>query len=99
MTRTTRRWSDPWLPALIADAPLSAARQFTASGDFLFRAGDPDDLARHLDLLVEHPERIRAARQVCLARRGEFSFEESVRRMEEVYLRAARRSAPPAPGA
>jgi len=82
------------LPALVADAPLSAARQFAASSDFLFRPGDPDDLARHLDLLVERPGAVAAARERCLALRPEYAFEESVRRQEAVYLRVARRSVP-----
>ncbi len=79
------------LPALVADAPLSASRQFAASADFLFRPGDPGDLAEHLDLLVEHPERVAAARERCLALRAAFSFEESVRRLEAAYRRAAAR--------
>jgi len=78
------------LPALVADAPQSASRQFAASPDFLFRPGDPEDLARHLDHLFEHPEVIAAARARCLSLRPEYSFEESVRRQEAVYLRLAR---------
>lgn len=88
------------LPALVADAPLSASRQFAASADFLFRPGDPGDLAEHLDLLVEHPERVAAARERCLALRAAFSFEESVRRLEAAYRRAAARpgAVSPVPG-
>jgi len=81
------------LPALVADAPLSASRQFAASPDFLFRPGDPGDLAAHLDLLLESPGRIAAARERCLALAPAFAFEESVRRLEDVYRRAAARRA------
>jgi glycosyltransferase involved in cell wall biosynthesis len=77
------------LPALVADAPLSAARQFAASPDFLFRPGDADDLARHLDLLLERPEAILGARERCLALRSRYSFDESVRLQEAVYRRLA----------
>jgi len=82
------------LPALVADAPLSAARQFAASPDFLFAPGDPDDLARHLDLLLEHPEKVAAARARCLELRDDFAFERSVERLEAVWRGVARRPAP-----
>ncbi|MDH7499069.1 MAG: glycosyltransferase, partial [candidate division NC10 bacterium] len=80
-------------PALISDAPHSASRQFAISPDFLFRPGDPDDLARRLDLLLEDPERLRAARRRCLELARGYSFEESVRRLEAVYRRVVARSA------
>lgn len=81
-------------PALIARAPGSAAPQFALSDDFLFAPGDPDDLARHLDLLVEAPDRLRGARAQALALAGRYRFEDSVRRLEALYLRVAgRRSA------
>jgi len=82
------------LPALVADAPLSAARRFAASPDFLFAPGDPADLARHLDFLLEHPEKMAAARARCLELRHDFAFERSVERMEAVWRGVARRPAP-----
>jgi 1,2-diacylglycerol 3-alpha-glucosyltransferase len=77
-------------PALVARAARSAARQFAVSDDFLFEAGDPDDLARRLDVLLDAPERLREARARCLALAEGFRFEDSVRRLEELYLRVAR---------
>lgn len=81
-------------PALVARAPGSAARQFALSGDFLFEPGDPDDLARRLDLLLDAPDRLREARTQALALAGRHRFEDSVRQLEALYLRVAgRRSA------
>lgn len=82
-------------PALVARAPASAARQFAISDDFLFEPGDPDDLARRIDLLIEAPERLREARAEALALAGRYRFEDSVRRLEALYLRVAGRRSPP----
>lgn len=76
-------------PALVARAAASAARQFALSDDFLFEPGDPDDLARRLDLLVEAPARLREARGQALALAGRHRFEDSLRRLEALYLRVA----------
>ena len=80
-------------PALVARAPRSAVRQFALSEDFLFSPGDPDDLARRLDALLDAPERLGAARPAALARADGFRFEDSVRRLEALYLRVARPAA------
>ncbi len=90
-------------PALVADAPLSAARDLAVSPEFLFHAGDPADLARRLDALIERPELLRAARAICLERARDLTLEASVQRLEEIYLRVAaarpvtRAAAPAAP--
>ena len=76
-------------PALVARAPGSAAQQFALADDFLFEPGDPDDLARRLDLLIEAPERLREARAQALALAGRYRFEDSIRRLEALYLRVA----------
>jgi glycosyltransferase involved in cell wall biosynthesis len=76
-------------PALVARAPGSAARQFALSDDFLFEPGDPDDLARRLDRLVEAPERLGESRAQALALAGRHRLEDSVRQLEALYLRVA----------
>ncbi len=78
-------------PALVARAPKSAARQFAVSDEFLFAPGDPDDLARRLDALAEAPERLAAARERALALAERHRFEDSLRRLEALYLRVAGR--------
>lgn len=81
-------------PALIADAPESATQQFALSPDFLFRAGDPDDLARRLDHLLDDPARLAEARPRALALAARFDLEESVRRLEALYARLVARATP-----
>lgn len=43
------------LVPIIASSPLSATPQFALDDRSLFAAGDPQDLARHLDWWIEHP--------------------------------------------
>jgi len=74
-------------PALVADAPKSAARQLALAPDFLFRPGDPADLARRLDALLDDPARLAAARARAVEVAAGLSVEESVRRLEAIYLR------------
>ncbi len=83
-------------PALIADAPESATPQFALSPDFLFRAGDPGDLARRLDHLLDEPARLALARSQALALAARFDLDESVRRLEALYARLVARAAAPA---
>lgn len=83
-------------PALVARAPRSAATQFAVSDEFLFAPGDPAELARRLDLLLDAPERLREARARCLALAEGYRFDDSVRRLEALYLRVARGAAPAA---
>ncbi len=78
-------------PALIADAPRSAAPALAVSPELLFRAGDPDDLARRLDALVDDPERLDRARARCLELAPRYALAESVRRLEALYLRVLER--------
>jgi glycosyltransferase involved in cell wall biosynthesis len=83
-------------PALVADAPGSAARHLAVADDLRFRPGDAADLARRLDALVEAPERLRQARARCLELAAGLSLEASVRRLADVYASVAR---PPPPRA
>ena len=83
-------------PALLADAPASAAVQFALGPEFLFRPADPQDLSRRLDALLDRPDRLREARAECLARAEAYRFEDSVARLEDLYrgVVARRLSAP-----
>ena len=82
------------LPALVADAPLSAAARMAISDEFRFPPGDAVALAARLDHLVERPERLAAARLASLAAAEGLRLEASVARLEAIYQRVAR---PPAP--
>lgn len=82
------------LPALVADAPLSAAARMAVGEDFRFPPGDAGALAARIDHLVEHPERLTAAREASLAAAEGLRLEASVARLEAIYLAVARPAAP-----
>ncbi len=77
-------------PALVADAPHSAARTHVVSPDLLFRAGDPADLAARLDRLLDAPDLLAAARARCAEAARALAFEDSVAKLEAIYLRVTR---------
>ena len=73
------------LPVLIADAAASAARRLACGPDFLFRAGDPDDLAARLDHLLVSPGALADGSRRSLARAAQYAFHRSARGLEQVY--------------
>jgi 1,2-diacylglycerol 3-alpha-glucosyltransferase len=73
------------LPVLVANAPDSAARRFASGPDFLFRPGDPDDLAAHLDRLLDSPDVLAAGRRRSLEQAVQHDFRRSVRSLEHIY--------------
>jgi glycosyltransferase involved in cell wall biosynthesis len=73
------------LPALIADAPESAASAFALNDDFRFPAGDAQALSARIDALIEDPTKLKAARAPYQARARQFDFEASVGRLVEIY--------------
>jgi 1,2-diacylglycerol 3-alpha-glucosyltransferase len=88
------------LPTLVADAPMSATGRLAIGDDFRFQPGDVDGLARKMNLLIEHPERLAAARRASLAAAEGLRLDASIDRMEAIYQQVARplpiRAAPPA---
>jgi glycosyltransferase involved in cell wall biosynthesis len=78
------------LPALVADAPLSAARHLALADDLRFTPGDPADLARKLDALLDDAPRRQALRARALELASGYALDASVRRLEAVYQRVAR---------
>jgi 1,2-diacylglycerol 3-alpha-glucosyltransferase len=78
------------LPALVADAPMSAAAGLAISDEFRFRPGDVQDLANKIDHLIEHPERLAAARTASLAAAEGLTLKASIAKIEAIYQRIAR---------
>jgi 1,2-diacylglycerol 3-alpha-glucosyltransferase len=78
------------LPTLVAEAPKSAASFLAISDEFRFPAGDAEELARRMDHLVEHPERLAAARQASLAAAQGLTLAASVGKLEAIYQQVAR---------
>jgi len=79
------------LPALISDAPESAASAFALNDDFRFAAGDALALSRKIDALIDDPAKLEAARGEYRKRAHAFDFDASVRKLVEVYRWAIER--------
>ena len=73
------------LPAIIADAPESAASAFALGEDFRFPAGDVDALTARIDALIDDPAKLEAARAPYQRRARQFDFDASVGKMVEIY--------------
>ena len=73
------------LPALIADAPESAASAFALNDDFVFPAGNAAALARKIDALIESPSKLAMARNLYRERAHQFDFNASVAKLVELY--------------
>lgn len=78
------------LPTLVADAPYSAAARLAISDEFRFPPGDAGALAARIDHLVEHPERLAAARTASLAAAEGLRLGASIEKLEAIYQRVAR---------
>src|SRR5262249_40612370 len=73
------------LPVLVANARESAARQFASGPDFLFRAGDPADLAAHLDRAIDAPAALTRASRRSVELAAHHDFARCARELEAVY--------------
>jgi 1,2-diacylglycerol 3-alpha-glucosyltransferase len=73
------------LPALIANAPESAASSFALNDDFSFPAGDAVALSAKIDALIDDRAKLEAAREPYRQRAHQFDFNASVDKMVDVY--------------
>jgi glycosyltransferase involved in cell wall biosynthesis len=80
------------VPALIADAPESAASRLALEG-FTFPAGDAATLAAKIDALIENPARLDAARQINRERARQFDLDASVAKVVGLYRTVIERAA------
>lgn len=75
-------------PIIISDAKMSASRFFVSDNGFLFKTGDPADLARQtLKLIVDKDLREKMG-QASLLKSGNYDIYKSVDKLEEVYYSA-----------
>jgi len=80
------------LPALVADAPESAASELALGAPFLFPAGDVAALAARIDELIESPGALAQARALALQRARARDFVSSVEQMASIYRAVAKRA-------
>ncbi|MBK7864693.1 MAG: glycosyltransferase [Archangiaceae bacterium] len=72
-------------PALIADAPESATKQFAIDAWHLFTPGDAWELARRIDDCFEHRAQLEAMRETTLAFVHGYGLASIIARYEAVY--------------
>jgi 1,2-diacylglycerol 3-alpha-glucosyltransferase len=73
------------LPALIANAPESAASSFALNDDFSFPSGDAVALSAKVDALIDDRAKLEAAREPYRQRAHQFDFNASVEKMVDLY--------------
>ncbi len=79
------------LPLLIADAPLSAARQFALGPDHLFNG--VAELAQKIDYWFEHGEALQQAREAYLERAKQYRIDVSFEKLKAAYQNLLSRQA------
>jgi glycosyltransferase involved in cell wall biosynthesis len=84
-------------PAVIADSPASATRQFALDGSHLFPAGDAHALARRIDEAFEHRARLVEKRARTLEAVSRFGLAQTVAAYEGIYAALADRRRPALP--
>ena len=78
------------LVPVIANSPKSATPQFALDERSLFRAGDPQDLARKIDYWVEHEDERKKMEHAYSALGKKYDLDTCVRQAEEMFREAMR---------
>lgn len=76
------------LVPVIANSPKSATPQFALDERSLFKAGDSDDLAAHIDYWIEHEQERRRMELVYSEYGKQYSLDYCVRQMEAMFAEA-----------
>ena len=76
------------LVPVISDSELSATKQFALDERSLFRAGDPEDLARAIDYWLDNPEEKARMEKVYAESAKNYDIEHSVTLFEEMLQEA-----------
>ena len=76
------------LPALIANSNTSASNQFALNEQFLFAAGNVEQLTARINYWYENPEKLKAARRNYLKKAEQYSFSACAQQTEALYYRA-----------
>ncbi len=73
------------LPALISDAEHSASAQFALNDDFLFSAGNLENLTSKMDYWIEHETELKASSAAYLKKAQAFAFDASAQKARSLY--------------
>lgn len=74
------------LVPLIADSPDCATREFALDEHSLFKVNDSDDLARHIDWFIEHPEEKEKMSTRYQEESLRFNQTQCMEKMEQMFL-------------
>ena len=78
------------LPALISDSKHSAANQFALNDLFLFKSNSVENLVAKINYWIEHEDELKYFRKQYHELSREYTINESIRKLEEVYFRHAK---------
>ncbi len=73
------------LVPIIADSKKSAAKYFARNESNLYRASDPEDLAKKIDFMIEHPEVRLSQREQYIRYAEKFRIDKCIDKMEEMF--------------
>lgn len=76
------------LVPIIANSPLSATKQFAKTQHNLFEAGNPVDLAKKIDFLIDNPQVKAKLREEYIEYGKQFSLKNSVEKAEQMFRQA-----------
>lgn len=70
---------------LISDSVKSASRYLVDADGYLFKANDPNDLAKQALLMLESPDTLAQFKAKSLSRRADFDIHNSAKKIEDIY--------------
>lgn len=73
---------------IVSNSPKSATSQFTTIQEEVFKHGNADDLARKIDWWIEHPELLKAERNIIAEHAKKFTLEKSMKYYVEMFEEA-----------
>jgi len=76
------------LVPIISDSKRSATNDFALSDKCLFKHGNPRDLAKKIDYMIEHPEEVQKLSEEYVKYSEQFQIDNCITKMEEMFQEA-----------